>query len=73
MAVCPLSDSRGRRSNLDVLSIINVLWILGEGPEHHGLPWDVVAPVGLHQEVQCDLVEAREEVESESGTLSVTS
>ena len=58
---------------MDVLSIINVLRILGEIPEHHGLPWDVEAPVGLHQEVQSDLVEAREEVESEPGTLSGTS
>ena len=32
-----------------------------------------MAPVGLHQEVQSDLVEAREEVESEPGTLSGTS
>ena len=56
---------------MDVLSIINVLRILGESPEHHGLPWDVVAPAG--QEVQSDLVEAREEVESEPGTLSGTS
>ena len=58
---------------MDVLFIINVLRILGESPEHHGLPWDVVGPVGLHQEVQSDLVEAREEVESEPGTLSGTS
>ena len=44
--------------DVDVLSIINVLRILGESPEHHGLPWAVVAPVGLHQEVLSDLVEA---------------
>ena len=47
----------------------NVLLSLGESPAHHGPPWDV----GLHQEVQSGLVEAREEVESEPGTLSGTS
>ena len=36
---------------VDVLSIINVVRII------------VVAPAGLHQEVQSDLVEAREEIE----------
>ena len=59
--------------DVDVFYLITVLRIIGESPEHHGLPWDLVASVGLHQEVQSDLVEAREEVESEPGTLSGTS
>ena len=56
MAVCTLTDVA---VDVDVIYIINVAWIIGESPEHYGLPWDVVAPVGLHQEVQSDLVEAR--------------
>ena len=44
--------------------------VVAHGPVHHGLPRDVVAPVGLDQEVQSDIVEAREEVESVPGTLS---
>ena len=66
-----MSPDRVRWS--DVLSINHFLRILGESLEHHGLSWYLVAPVGLHQEVQSDLVEAREEVESEPGTLSGTS
>ena len=37
----------------------NENWLLILSPELHGIPWDVVAPVGLNQEVQFDLVEAR--------------
>ena len=37
--------------DVDVFYIINVAWIIGESPEHHGLPCNMVAPVSLHQEV----------------------
>ena len=43
---------------------------LGESPVHHGVARDVVALVGLDQEVQPDIVEPREEVESVPGALS---
>ena len=59
--------------DMDLLSINPFIRILGESPEYHGLPWDVVAPVDLHKEVQSDLVEACGEVESEPETLSGTS
>ena len=59
--------------DVDVLSIINVLRILGESPELHSLLWDMVASVGLHQEAQCtpgsdreDLVDGRALIETSS-------
>ena len=55
---------------MDVLTIPLLVLILGEGPVHHGLPRDVVALVGLDLEVQPDIVEPREEVESVPGALS---
>ena len=42
---------------------------LGESPVHHCIPRYVVALVGLDQEVQPDIVEPREEVESVPGAL----
>ena len=56
--------------DMDVLPIPFLILILGESPEHHGIPGYVVALVGLDQEVQPDIVEARKEVESVPGTLS---
>ena len=44
--------------------------VVVHGPVHHGLPRDVVALVGLDLEVQPDIVEPREEVESVPGALS---
>ena len=55
---------------VDVLSVSGKILVLGESPVHHGVPRDVVALVGLDQEVQPDIVEARKEVESVPGTLS---
>ena len=56
--------------DVDVLALIAVLRVLGESPVHHGLSGDVVAPVGLNEILQSDIVETREEVESVPGTLS---
>ena len=44
--------------------------VVVHGPVHHGLPRDVVAPVGVKSEGDPDIVEPREEVESVPGTLS---
>ena len=56
--------------DVDVLAVIAIIRVLGESPEHDGLSRDVVAPVGLDQEVQSDIVETREEVERVPGALS---
>ena len=42
--------------DVDVLAIPLQLLVLGESPVHHGLPGDVVALVGLDQEVQSDIM-----------------
>ena len=42
--------------------------VLGEGPVHHGVPGDVVAPVGVDEEVQPDVVYPGEEVEGVPGS-----
>ena len=44
--------------------------VVVHGPVHHGLPRDVVAPVGVEPEGGPDIVEPREEVESVPGALS---
>ena len=49
---------------------VTVGLVVVHGPVHHGLPRDVVAPVGVQPEGGPDIVEAREEVESVPGTLS---
>ena len=36
--------------DLDVLTVLLDVLILGERPVHHGLPRDVVAPVGVEPE-----------------------
>ena len=42
--------------DLDVLTILVDVLILGESPVHHGLPRDVVAPVGVEPEGGPDIV-----------------
>ena len=55
---------------MNVLPIPFLILILGESSEHHGIPGYVVALIGLDLEVQSNIMEAREEVESVPGTLS---
>ena len=53
----------------DIVAVTEGLVVV-HGPVHHGLPRDVVAPVGVEPEGGPDIVEAWEEVESVPGTLS---
>ena len=55
---------------VDVLSVSGKILVLGESPVHHGVPRDVVALVSLDQEVQPDIMESRQEVESVPGPLT---
>ena len=60
---CPVTK------DLDVLTVLVDVLILGESSVHHGIPRDVVAPVGVDEVLQSNIMEAREEVESVPGTL----
>ena len=40
----------------DVLTVLVDVLILGESPVHHGLPRDVVAPVGVDEVLQPNVV-----------------
>ena len=56
--------------DVDVLSVPGDILVLGECPVHHGVPGYVIAPVGVDKELQPDVVQAREEVESVPGPLT---
>ena len=55
---------------VDVLSVSGKILVLGESAVHHGVPRDVVAPVGVDEKLQPDVVETRQEVESVPGPLT---
>ena len=56
--------------NVNVLPDLPVVLLLRQSPVHHGVPGDVVAPVGVDEKLQPDVVETREEVESVPGPLT---
>ena len=56
--------------DVDVLPDLLAILVLGEGPVHDGVPWDVVAPVGVDEEGQPDVVYPGEEVEGVPGSLT---
>ena len=55
---------------VDVLSVSGKILVLGESAVHHGVPWNVVAPVGVDEKLQPDVVETSQEVESVPGPLT---
>ena len=42
--------------DLDVLTVLRNVLVLGESPVDHGLPRDVVTPVGVDEVLQSDIV-----------------
>ena len=56
--------------DVNVLSITGQILVLGESPVHHGVPGDVVALVGVYEELQPDIMKTREEVESVPGSFT---